>query len=188
MEAARQLIEGSRGEIVRLADIAEAAGVSRQAIYLHFGSRIGLMVATVQHVDEAAGFMERTQHVRDADDGLAAVRLFVEFWADYVPSIYGLAKQLLMTRETDEGAAAAWHDRMDGLRNGVCRCIIEHLEEDGLLDPQWHTENAIDVLWTLLSIQTWESLVVDCGWSTSAYASRLIGMINSILVANPHQQ
>lgn len=182
METTRQLIEESQGKAVRLQDIAQASGVSRQAIYLHFGSRAGLMVATVQHIDEAAGFVERTQHVRDEEDSLVAVGLFVEFWADYIPSIYGLAKQLLLLRETDEAAAAAWNDRMDGLRNIPCRYLIQRLEQDGRLDPEWPTEMAIDVLWTLISIQTWESLVVERGWSSEQYATKLKQMIERSLI------
>jgi AcrR family transcriptional regulator len=38
-----------------LKDIAQESGVSRHAIYLHYGSRVGLMVSTVQYLGEAAG-------------------------------------------------------------------------------------------------------------------------------------
>lgn len=183
MEITRQLIEQSQGKAVRLEDIARAAGVSRQAIYLHFGSRVGLMVATVQYVDEAARFAERTRHICAEVDSLTAMRLFVDFWAGYVPTIYGLAKQLLILRETDEGAAAAWNDRMDGLRNGPCRFLVTRLEEDGRLDRDWPTEKAIDVFWTILSIQTWESLVIERGWSSEQYATRLKQIIESALIA-----
>jgi AcrR family transcriptional regulator len=72
MEATRELVEQSQGKTIRLEDIAKRAGVSRQAIYLHFGSRVGLMVATVQYVDETEGFFERTRHVREAENGLVA--------------------------------------------------------------------------------------------------------------------
>jgi AcrR family transcriptional regulator len=181
MEATRRLIEQSRGDGVRLQDIAQAAGVSRQAIYLHFGSRAGLMVATVQYVDQAAGFMERTQHIRDEADSLMALDLFVDFWAGYVPAIHGLAKQLLILRERDEGAAAAWEDRMDGLRNVVCRYLVGRLEEDGRLDPRWRIEAAVDVLWTLVSIQTWENLVIERGWSQEQYAAKMKQIIKQVL-------
>lgn len=185
MEATRRLIEESQGTVVRLQDIAHAAGVSRQAIYLHFGSRAGLMVATVQYIDEAAGFKERTQHVRDEEDSVKAVAHFVEFWTEYVATVYGLAKQLLILRETDEGAAAAWQDRMEGLRNGPCRYLVERLEQDGRLAPEWQTEAAIDLFWTLVSIQTWESLVIVRGWSDEQYETRLKQIIEAVLIATP---
>jgi AcrR family transcriptional regulator len=183
MEATRRLIEESQGQAVRLKDIAQASGVSRQAIYLHFGSRVGLMVATVQYIDETAGFVERTQPVRDEADSARAVELFVDFWASYVPTIYGLAKQLLVLRETDEGAAAAWKDRMDGLRNVPCRYLIERLEKDGRLAPGWGVEMAIDFFWALISVQTWESLVIERGWSGDQYAMTLKQVIERALIA-----
>lgn len=182
METTRQLIEESHGKAVRLQDIAEASGVSRQAIYLHFGSRVGLMVATVQYTDEAAGFMERTQHICNTEDSLVAVGLFVDFWSEYIPTIYGLAKQLLVLRESDKGALAAWKDRMDSLYNGPCRFLIGRLERDGRLDPEWPTEVAVDAFWMLISIQTWESLVIERGWSNEQYAANLGQMIERVLI------
>lgn len=185
METTRQLIEESQGQAVRLQDIAQAAGVSRQAIYLHFGSRVGLMVATVQYIDEAAGIAKHTQPVRNEENSWAAVALYVDFWADYIPTIYGLAKQLLVLRETDEGAAAAWSDRMNSLRNGPCRYLVGRLQQDGRLAPEWQLEMAIDVLWTFLSIQTWESLVMERGWSNEQYATKLKEMIKRVLTTAP---
>lgn len=184
METTRRLIENSGGKAVRLEDIAQASGVSRQAIYLHFGSRSGLMVATVQHIDEEAGIEERTQHVRDEEDSLQALDLYVEFWAGYVPTIYGLAKELLAQRATDEAAEAAWNDRMDALRNGPCRFLVDRLQEEGRLAPDLQPEAAIDALWTFLSIQTWENLVIESGWSEEQYAARLKYMIKQVLTSS----
>ena len=185
LETTRELIEESRGEAVRLQDIAQAAGVSRQAIYLHFDSRADLMVATVQYIDRSGGLMERTQHVRDEEDSRVSVALFIDVWAEYVPAIYPMAKQLLILRETDEGAAAAWQDRMESLRNGPCRYLVERLEKDGQLAPEWKTETAVDVFWALISIQTWESLVIERGWSREQYAARLKEMIRRVLILAP---
>ncbi len=181
LEATRQLVERSHGQAVRLEDIAQQAGVSRQAIYLHFGSRVGLMVATVQQVDEAQGFMERTEHVRQAETGPDALKLFVEFWADYVPSIYGLAKVLLASREADPAAAAAWADRMDGLRM-VCRTLVRRLKQQGRLDSLWTTDEAAQWLWSLISIQMWENLVVESGWSKQRYVDRLQNVLLRTLI------
>jgi AcrR family transcriptional regulator len=172
LQATRELVEQSQGNAVRLEDIAQRAGVSRQAIYLHFGSRLGLMVATVQYVDQSAGFFERTQHVREAENGLAALDLFVAFWADYVPGISALAKMLLAARDTDQAAAAAWADRMDGLWN-ICHHLTSWIERDGMLAPQWTAETAADMLWMVISIQAWESLVIEKGWSKTDYVERL---------------
>lgn len=172
MEATRELIEQTQESAVHLKDIAQRAGVSRQAIYLHFGSRVGLMVATVQYVDETEGFFERTQHVREAESGLVALDRFVAFWADYSPKIVSLARVLLATRDADPAAAAAWSDRMDGLWN-ICHGLTNWLDRDGQLAPVWTTETAADMLWTIISIQSSESLMAERGWSKSEYVERL---------------
>ena len=189
MKTTRRLIEESRGQPVRMKDIAEASGFSRQALYLHFGSRAGLMVATVQYLDgegdEAGGLMKRTEHVRAEPDSVKAVEMFVEVWAAYVPRIYGVARQLLILRETDEAAAAAWEDRMESFHDGACTYLVEQLARDGRLADGWEREAAVDMLWTLLSIQTWESLVIAREWSAEQYTSRMKRLIRQTLISSP---
>jgi len=181
LEATRELVEHSRGKAVRMEDIARRAGVSRQALYLHFGSRMDLMVATVQHVDEAGGFFDRTRHVREAENGVAALNLFVAFWADYVPGVFGLAKILLATRETDPAAAAAWADRTNGLWN-IFHYLTKWIERDGMLASQWTPETAADMVWTLISVQSWESLVIERGWSQEEYVERIQETLRRVLI------
>ena len=51
LEVTWRLLE-SGNKAIRMADIAKAAGVSRQALYLHFPSRAELLVATTRHIDK----------------------------------------------------------------------------------------------------------------------------------------
>ena len=74
-------MEAQRGSEVPLEDIARAAGVSRQALYNHFGSRTGLLVETARYLDEILGLNERTQFIRDAQNGADMLRDLVTFWA-----------------------------------------------------------------------------------------------------------
>ena len=52
-------------------DVARAAGVSRQAVYLHFGSRAGLLVAMARHHDRTSGFAERAARIGGGPDPAA---------------------------------------------------------------------------------------------------------------------
>jgi len=153
-------------------DVAGAAGVSRQAVYDHFGSRADLMVATVRHGDEVLGLEGRLRHYRAATSGTERLEAFVEFWGNYVPEIHGIARALLAARETDEAIAAAWDDRM-GVVYEACRDIVERLHRDETLAPGWSLEEAADVLWTMLSICSWESLVLERGWPVGRYVGRM---------------
>jgi AcrR family transcriptional regulator len=186
LEATWRLTEERRGRGVHMRDIAEAAGVSRQAVYDHFGSRAKLLVATTRYVDERRGLEERRRHFLVATTGLERLEAYIEFWGNYIPEIYGMAKALLTARETDEAAAEAWDDRMGAVHES-CRITIEALHHDGMLAPEWSLEEAVDLMWTMLSIRNWEQLTIECGWSTSDYVGRMQKLLKRTLVRAPRR-
>ena len=171
LSEALRLLEANRGKNVRMGDIAKAAGVSRQAIYLHFKSQTDLMVATVQFGDELQGASQLVEPWKKAT-GADKLDTWVEFWGNYIPRIFGVAKALMLARETDEAAAAAWDDRMSDVRKS-CRKTIQELSSNGLLHDTWTVKSASELLWTMLSISSWEQLTVSCGWSTKQYVERM---------------
>ncbi len=183
LTATWHLLEQRRGQDVQMRHIAEAVGISRQALYLHFGSRTELMIATLRYVDEAKGLYERLNQLNVATTGIAILEASVDVWGNYIPEIYGLAKALLSTRDTDEATAAAWNDSMSYLRD-ACRQIVDTLEREGNLAPGWSRNDAIDMLWTMLSIHNWEHLTIDCNWSTPQYIDWMKTLLKRTFVDN----
>lgn len=165
-------MEDQPGHGVRMSDIAKAAGISRQAVYLHFPARADLLIATTRYVDEVLDVDARLEPVRNAATGIERLDLFIALWGEHVQQIYGVARALLSMRETDEAAAAAWDERMNAVRDG-CRACIEALDRDQTLSPSWTVETATDMLWAMLSIRTWEQLTMERGWTQKEYVSRL---------------
>ncbi len=92
LEATWQLLEQHHGQGVNMSDIARAAGISRQAVYLHFASRTDLMIATMNYVDEVKGLDERLNLFNSAKTGIELLEACVDVWGNYIPEIYGLAK------------------------------------------------------------------------------------------------
>ena len=176
------LMEARRGQVVSMSDIAGAAGLSRQAVYLHFGSRAELLIAAVRYMDTVHCVEDRVRALRDASTGPAMLDALVEFWGDYIPEIYGLAGALLAVRETDDAAAAAWDDRMAVMRES-CRCIVESLQREGALAPQWERAQAIDLMRSLLSIRVWDALVMESGWAPGDYVRALKATLRRTFVA-----
>ena len=168
LEVTVRMLEEHRGQGVRMGDIAKEAGISRQAVYLHFASRAQLLVAATKHLDEILDVDRRLAASRAATSGVERLALYIEFWGHYIPEIYGVAKALLLARDTDEAAAAAWEDRMLAMRDG-CRAAIDALHSDGTLVPGWTPIRATDTLWTMLLVPNWENLTGECGWSTQQY-------------------
>ena len=78
-----------------MADIAKRAGISRQALYLHFRTRADLLIATTLHLDEVNRTEERLVASRTAATGLQRLEAFIEAWGSYLPEIHGVARALL---------------------------------------------------------------------------------------------
>ncbi|MCX7065766.1 MAG: TetR/AcrR family transcriptional regulator [Proteobacteria bacterium] len=182
LKAACDLLEASQGRGVRMTDIAKRAGITRQALYLHFSTRAELLIATTHHVDVVRSVEERLVPSRTAATGLERLDAYIEAWASYIPEIHGIAKALIAMSDTDDAAAMAWADRMQAMRHG-CEAAINALRKDKLLSPQHSPKQATDLLWTLLSVRNWESLTIDCGWSQQKYAETLRLLARRLFVA-----
>jgi AcrR family transcriptional regulator len=181
LEKTWRLMEKRKGQDVKVSDIARAAGVSRQAVYLHFGSRAELLVSTVRYVDEVKNLDERLQGLSTSVNAIQTLESYVDFWGNYIPEIYGLAKALLAVRDTDKDAAAAWDDRMQVLHEGW-RSVIECLAREGLLAPEWELDQAADAAWAMTSVTVWENLTLERGWSASEYITRMKLILKKMLV------
>ena len=181
LKATWQLMEQQPGKSISMSDVAKAVGISRQAVYLHFDSRTELIVATSNYVDEVKDLQERLKQFDAASSGIELLETCVEVWGNYIPEIHGLAKALLAARDTDEAMASAWNGNMQCLRD-MCRQTIEALEREGIFGSEWSRDEAIDTLWTILSIHNWEQLTVECGWSTTQYINRMKILLRSTFV------
>ncbi|MEE2879716.1 MAG: TetR/AcrR family transcriptional regulator, partial [Pseudomonadota bacterium] len=155
LRACWRLLEENPGSAVRMSDIAKAAGISRQALYLHFPARADLLVATARYLDGVLNVDERLTASRTASSGRARLDAYIEAWGNYIPQIYGVSRAFMAMEHTDEAAAAAWADRMQAMRHG-CAAAIDALVQDGDLKPGLEAEKATDLLWTLLSVRNWE--------------------------------
>ena len=164
-----------------MGDIAEACGISRQALYLHFASRADLMIATIRYVDEANGHNDRLERAHESKTAIEFLEQSVEIWGNYMPEVYGLAKAMLRARDTDDAMAAAWNDSMRCLRD-ACQEMVGALDREGILAAHWSPEDAVDMLYTLLSFANWEQLTEEAGWTTSEYVKQMKVMLRRVFV------
>jgi len=181
LEATCKLLEKSSGKGVRMSDIAKAAGVSRQAVYLHFESRDDLMIATRAYVDEMKGLQERLKVLQSATQGTALLEAIVDVWGNYIADIYVIDKAMMNTLDTDEAKAAVWNDCMSGLKD-MCRGAIDMLEHEKRLASGWANKEAAEMFMMTLSIQNWEHLTLEYGWSTAQYVARMKTLLKRAFV------
>ena len=170
-----------------MTDIAKQAGISRQAVYLHFKTRSELLIATTRYIDEVKDVDARLVPSRTAENGAEGLDAFIDAWCNYIPEIYGVVKALLAMKDTDEAAAIAWNDRMQAVRHG-CEAAIKRLDSDGTLSPDHTIEQATDILWTMLSVRNWEQLTMECGWPLTTYIEKIKSLARHIFVASATQR
>ena len=157
----------------RMSDIAKAVGISRQALYLHYPTRTELLIATTKHIDTVKKVNQRLELSRTAGSGIERLHFFIKAWGGYIPEIHGISVALRNMRKNDKAAAEAWDDRMQAVRHG-CQAAVVAIAKDGKLKFDLSEQIATDILWTLLTIENWEKLVINCGWLQSAYEEKMI--------------
>lgn len=169
---------------VRIADIAAVAGVSRQAIYLHFGDRANLLLAAVQYRDIQSPTAAAIRQALAIEPSPAALEGFVHAWFRHVPRIQPVAHLLSAASQTNAEANIAWEDRMTLMR-GHSLALAKRLAADGFLKPEWTVEQAADWIWHRTHLDGWRHLVIQRGWDADRYAQRVSASLRNDLLATP---
>lgn len=180
LDAALRLITRKGDAGVTMAQIARAARISRQAVYLHFADRAALMVAVARHLDDRLGLPADLQRMQEAPTGAAMLDAGVEMQARRNPSVWAVARTLDAVRHTDAAAERAWQDRLNA-RLGGCRAIVARLQADGNLREGLDPGAAADLLWTLTSLRMWEDLVLGRGWTPERYREHVTRLLRATL-------
>jgi AcrR family transcriptional regulator len=172
LDSALTLIESRGGADVTMAEIARAAEVSRQAIYLHFADRADLLLAVVRHVDERRGLPAELRKIVDAPSGTASLEEMVSLQARMNPRVWAVARALDAVRRRDPEVERSWQDRLANRLRG-CREIVGRLAREGSLRPGLGEREAADLLWSITSLRSWEDLVLERGWTAEQYRRRV---------------
>lgn len=183
LEAAWALVRDRGLNDVTLAEIAGAAGVSRQLVYFHFENRAGLLVAMARHHDVRSGFRERVAATGSLspEDGIEAL---LRAWFEYIPEILPIARALEAAAITSDESGGAWQDRMDDLWQAFC-VAVERVHREGRLAEGWTVETATDWMWARAHLTTWQHLVGERGWSPGDYKERSTRSILSEILIRP---
>jgi AcrR family transcriptional regulator len=176
LDATLGLVTRRGGGHVTMAQVARAARVSRQAVYLHFVDRAALFTAAVRHADDRHGIPEAVRRVREAPDAVTALREMVAAQARLNPGIWPIARALDAVRRDDEAAERSWQDRLD-YRHAGCQAVVARLAEEHALKAGIDHAVAADLLWTLTSLRLWEDLVLLRRWSVKRYQEQVSAMI-----------
>jgi AcrR family transcriptional regulator len=181
LDTAWKLVRERGVEAVTVADVAAAAGVSRQLVYVHFENRAGLLVATVRRHDVRSGFAGRADQAAELAPVAALERLLRE-WFAYLPEILPVARALEAAAVNGDDGGAAWRDRMGDLRE-VLAAAVDRVAADGRLAEGWTPAAAADWVWARAQPSAFAHLVADRGWPAGDYVDRVVPSILAEVVS-----
>jgi AcrR family transcriptional regulator len=149
--------------------VARKAGVSRQAIYLHFPSKAELLTALHLHIfaTDVAPVLERHM-VTDAMTAWDVLDATIAVDVEVTEKVWRIHEALTTARrqhpEVDETLRPREEERYRELLE-----LGHRLERDGGLPPTIDAGLLADMLWGLMNVGTYRNLVVERGWSLDRY-------------------
>jgi AcrR family transcriptional regulator len=145
-----------------MGEVAAKAGLSRQAVYLHFPNRAGLLAALSERL---AGTVPAPA---DAPSARGVLTFLLAWLADDYPRTWPLVRRL-------------GENPGDASRLIACRSLAERFRAEGALSPHLSPAAAADLLFTLTSPAVWAELVPGRGWDAARYRSHIAYLATSAL-------
>lgn len=182
LQLTRAMIAKRGNAAISLVEVAAEAGLSRQALYLLFGSRSGLLLALVDHLDDAHEAPRRLAALRQELPAAEAFEPYLRVWFEYLPVVLPVARVLLAASATgDTDARRAWDSRMQKLRGGFVQ-LAKGLKASGVLREGWTAEAAADWIFAQTHVDTWQHLVVESGWKPQTAVARIVSGLRDTLI------
>jgi AcrR family transcriptional regulator len=184
LATATSMLEERPDQPLTMGDVARRAGISRQAVYLHFRDRAELLLEVSRRADTAARTPARQRRVDAAPTARAALREAVAVQAEIKPKLRGVATALDVLRRADGAADAAWHER-EQARLARCRIVVQRLHDEGELAADQTVEDAAQLMWAVTSQRVWDDLVVDQRWTQKRYRGHITRLLEQALLHHP---
>ena len=162
-----------------IAQVARIAGVSTETVYKSFNNKAGLVKAvfdvSMAGDDEPVPMLQRegAARLRNEPDPRRKLRMYGEHLGVTGPRVGPLQLLIRAAGAVDADAARVW-DAMVNERLVGMTALAQHLKDERHLSPDLSVDDARDILWTYNSVELFDLLVLQRGWSPEGYG-RWIG-------------
>jgi AcrR family transcriptional regulator len=157
LAAARELLAAPEGLPGFTVDaVARQANVARMTVYYQFGSKEGLLEALFDDI-AARGQITRLGEAFCQPDPLAVLNELIAVFGRFWGSDRLVIRRLRALAVLDPDFEKTLQVR-DGYRRKVWETVVQRLAEGGLLPADRSTSEAVDVLYTLTSFASFDTL------------------------------
>lgn len=170
LDSARGLFEEQGYFGAGLEAVAKRAGVSRQAIYLHFASKGDLLTELHLRIYETdvVPALERNP-IWTQPTALEALDAMIAVDAEVASKVWLIHEALVVARRHFPEVDETLRPREDERYQELVR-LGQWLDEEHDLPPGMGAGTFADMLWGLNSLGTFQNLVIERGWSVDRYA------------------
>lgn len=186
LATAEQELLGGGYHAMTVGSLARAARVSPQTIYNAVGSKAAVIKALYDDRlagdDEPIPMAQRPefQRVLEQPDPASTVRAYVaagRTLSEWVGPLLGVLLHDGPGADADLRAFMATIERERRIGNTG---LVRHLEARFGLPAHLSVEQAVDIVWTMTSVEVADRLLRRCGWSLDAYEQ----WVGDVLVAS----
>jgi AcrR family transcriptional regulator len=180
IEAARRQLSQDGYYAVSLDEIAQEAGVSRQTIYVQFGSKRGLLQSLAEHIERESYGSDIVEGAHDTHDPASTIRNGIADQMAFFAKNASLLRTFQAQSASDPDIRAVWQDRRRE-RLVAIRILVEQIAERGRLHPDWTINEASDWLWSLTNFERYDEMVIERGWAIDRVVQRLREAVDQVI-------
>ena len=186
VRAARDLFQRDGFGPTTIEAIAARAGVSARSVYLGFGSKAALAKAVfdveIAGDDEPVPVAERAamQAIHDEPDVRRKIVMFVDGLVQRQARSARVQILIRDGRHVDETLEEVWQNLLTERLAGMTM-LATHLHATGRLRADLDVDAVRDLLWTYISVEIYELLVLNRGWPLDRYTTWLTRALVSAL-------
>jgi AcrR family transcriptional regulator len=171
LTAARELFEEQGYHGAGLGAVAKSAGVSRQAIYLHFASKAELLTALHAHIYETdvVPVLDRHQ-IWTAPTALEGLDALIAVDAEVAAKVWRIHEALVVARRHHAEVDETLRPREAERYAEIVR-LGRWLKKEGDLPARMRVGTFADIMWGLTSLGTFQNLVIERGWSIARFVA-----------------
>jgi len=194
IEAARELFSESGYPNVSLDDIAAKAGVSRQTVYVQFGSKVGVLEAVGAHIERLsfgtdADFEDRLTAIAEthrerpnaADEVLVIVNEGLNRVMHFFETNAPLLRNIRAQATYDPESRRVWEYGV-GRHWRAFSIIVQTIQAIGVLAPGWTVQSATDWLAAITHFNEYDLLISERGWTHEQLVQRVMQLIRQMLL------
>ena len=169
LQAARVMFEELGYYGAGLGAVAKMAGVSRQAIYLHFSSKAELLTALHLHIfaTDVVPVVER-HPITDEMTALEALDATIAVDVEVASKVWRIHEALTVARRQYPEVEETLRPR-ERERYGELLDLGRRLKRESALPRRLGVATFADMLWGLMNIGTFNNLVNERSWSLDQY-------------------